>query len=56
MMPCVPQSQDCEPHSLSAADSVTEKGHDFVTRNLSGNEMIVSITRKYQSIYSIYYF
>ena len=33
-----------------AAELATKKGHDFVTRNLSGNKMKVSITRKYRSI------
>ena len=43
-------------HSLTTAELATEKGHDFVTRNLSGNKMIVSITSKYQSIDHITYF
>ena len=37
-------------HSPPAAELATEKGHDFGTRNLSGNKMKVSITRKYLSI------
>ena len=27
-----------------------QKGHDFVTRNLTGNKMKVNITKKYRSI------